>query len=251
MAQSLPTVLLLGLPIVRATPPQIEEALEEILGKEGATALFTPNAEMLTRAARDPHAHRLLRGGDLLIPDGVGLVLYGRAAGVQNLWRFPGIELGEWVMGAAARGGLPVYLLGGEAGVADLAAERLRKRFPRLSVVGSHHGYVKKEEEAALIEEIRRAKPRILFVCMGFPRQEEWILGHRDQFPSLRLAMGLGGALDVWSGRLTRAPRPMRRMGLEWLWRVLRSPKRIPRLRFFFPFCRRLLTAKRDTEYSP
>lgn len=251
MSSSLPTVSLLGLPIVSAPCATLHRYLSHSLSKGKRICLFTPNAEMLSRVAEDPHTGALLRSADLLIPDGIGLVLYAKAMDTPLPGRIPGIELGEWVMQYAGSHGLSVYLLGGKPGVADLAAERLRGRFPELSVVGTHHGYVTKEEDASLLRQIQRASPHILIVCMGFPRQEEWILAHRDQIPSLRLAMGLGGALDVWSGRVERAPRLMRRMGLEWLWRVLRAPKRIPRLRFLFPFCRLLLTAKRDTEYTP
>ena len=245
MSSSLPTVSLLGLPIVSAPAHALHRHLSNALSKEGQTLLFTPNAEMLCRAEKDPTAHRLLSRADLLIPDGVGLLLYAKARGTPLSERIPGIEVGEWSLQYAAEHGLSVFLLGGNSGVAEQAAKRLGRRFGGLRIVGTHHGYFGAEEEAAVLRRIREAEPQILMVCMGFPRQEAWILAHGEQLPSLRLAMGLGGALDVWSGQVRRAPQPLRRMGLEWLWRILANPTRVGRLRFLIPYCRMLATAKK------
>jgi N-acetylglucosaminyldiphosphoundecaprenol N-acetyl-beta-D-mannosaminyltransferase len=246
MSEALPTVTLAGLSILNTRGDTLRAYLREGLSEGKAVTLFTPNGEMLCRAWKEPWVAALLRKADLLLPDGVALLLYAKAQGTPIAERSTGIDLGEWILALAAKEGLSVYLLGGKEGVAKEAAERLRGRLPALKVVGTHHGYVTKENTPSLLREIEETHPHILLVCMGFPRQEEWILSHRERFPSVRLFMGLGGALDVWSGRIPRAPLPFQRMGLEWLWRTLAAPSRIPRLRFLFPLCRLLLEGKRN-----
>jgi len=124
--------------------------------------------------------------------------------------------------------------LGGKPSVADKAADRLRDRFPTLTVCGMHHGYfdhtAASAENQAVLADIQSKAPHILFVCLGFPCQERWIVENTPQLPSLSLAMGLGGSLDVWSGNLRRAPKLLRSCGLEWLWRAIRQPRRFFRL---------------------
>ena len=246
MEEHLPTVTLIGLPVVSTRSPALHRYLSRSLQEEKRLTLFTPNGEMLCRAWQDPRVWKVLKKADLLLPDGTALLLYARALGTPLAERNTGIDVGEWVLHFAARNQLSVYLLGGRSGVAEEAAERLRGKLPALKVVGTHHGYVTKENTPSLLREIEETHPHILMVCMGFPKQEEWILSHRDQLPSVRLFMGLGGALDVWSGQIRRAPRILQRMGMEWLWRTLASPSRIPRLRFLFPYCRLLLEGKRN-----
>jgi len=145
--------------------------------------------------------------------------------------RLPGIEMGEFLLSIAAKHHLRVFLLGGRPCVALRASERLHILYPGLHTVGTHHGYFEagSESERTVQNAIRRSAPDLLLVCMGFPRQEAFLLKYRSTFPTLRIGIGLGGALDVWAGDLRRAPLPFRRCGLEWLWRIVREPKRIPR----------------------
>ena len=245
MEEHLPTVTLNGLPLVNTRSPALHRYLSRSLQEEKSLTLFTPNGEMLCRAWQEHRVRKMLKKADLLLPDGTALLLYAKALGTPLAERNTGIDTGEWVLHHAARNQLTVYLLGGRSGVAEEAAAHMKKKLPELRVVGTHHGYVDEKHTPALLREIQRARPHILMVCMGFPKQEEWILSHRDQLPSVRLFMGLGGALDVWSGQIRRAPRILQRMGMEWLWRTLASPSRIPRLRFLFPYCRLLIEGKR------
>ena len=129
----------------------------------------------------------------------------------------------------ASENALSVFLLGAKSGVADSAAERMRAKYPRLNICGVHHGYFEKygEENDAVIDAINKSGAQILFVCFGAPLQEKWICENKDRLDSVKLHMGLGGALDVWSGEIKRAPRFFQRAGLEWLWRILKEPRRI------------------------
>ncbi|MBQ9079928.1 MAG: WecB/TagA/CpsF family glycosyltransferase [Clostridia bacterium] len=200
-------------------------------------AVFTPNAEMIYRAARDGRLAALLNSGDINTADGIGTVWAARRLGTPLSGRVAGIELGEAALRFAAERGLRVFLLGGKPaqgdlpGVADRAAARLRDRFPTLNICGTHHGYFESNsaEEQALLERIRATSPHLLVVCLGFPRQERWIMENRDELGCVRVAMALGGSLDVWSGSVRRAPAMIRAAHLEWAWRILRDPRRLKR----------------------
>ena len=191
-------------------------------------AVFTPNAEMIYRASCDACIAALLNSGDINTADGVGTVWASRMIGTPLPGRVAGIELGEAALEAAAERGLGVFLVGGKPGVADRAAERLEQRFAGLSIVGMHHGYFEDggDEEVKLKTHIRQSGARLLIVCLGFPRQESWITDNKNELGTIRVAMALGGSLDVWSGNVRRAPAPIRKMRLEWMWRILRDPRR-------------------------
>ena len=220
------TVTLFSLPFATMTHTEASREIERALGEPKPTLVFTPNATILRQATRNPSLLRMLKQADLLLPDGMSVVMLSRILKRPIKERLPGIEMGEEALAIAAKTGARVYLLGGKAGVAEKAAERLKNRFSGLNICGVCHGYFTKEEEAATVERIQRAKPQVLLVCMGFPRQEAFLLRVRDRIPTLRLGMGLGGSLDVWSGTKKRAPKIMGAVGLEWLWRAMREPRR-------------------------
>ena len=187
----------------------------------GGGYIVTPNAEITYRASRDPAFCIILNRATLVLPDGVGVTAAARLFGVR-LCRFPGIDFAEALLAAAPPEGYRVFLLGARDGVAKRAAAALARRYPSVQIVGVHHGYFRAEEDAAVRAQIAAAAPDILFVCLGSPRQEEWMAAH----PLPCIAIGLGGALDVWSGSVRRAPRLFRQLGLEWLFRLLSEPRR-------------------------
>lgn len=198
-------------------------------GRRGEV-VFTPNLEMMSRAARDESIAALLSQATVRVADGRGVLLLSHILGVSAPVLCPGIELGEELLRLASRRALGVYLLGGRQGVADRAAERLRASFPRLRVCGTHHGYFLPEDEERILRSIGESGAELLVVCLGFPRQESFALTAAHELPSLRAIACLGGSLDVWSGERARAPRALRALGLEWLWRVAHEPRRLPRL---------------------
>ena len=193
--------------------------------------MFTPNSVILYRASKVPYLGSLLQSASLLIPDGAGLSLACRLCGYPRCQRFAGIDAAYELMRYAEEQGLSVYLLGGKEGVAQQAAANLKHSLPRLNICGTHHGYFDRSadsaENTAVLSHIRAAAPQILFVCLGFPFQEQWIEQNAHNLPSVKVLMGLGGSLDVWAGRVRRAPDFMQRAGLEWLWRCAFQPRRI------------------------
>lgn len=200
------------------------------------TAVFTPNPIMVHRAMKDKHFCEALNRGDLTVADGVGLVYGARIMGLPSLPRVAGIDLAEDTLAYAEGAGLRVFLLGGKAGVAEQAAKRLRERFPSLTICGTHHGYFEDGESHAICRRIREARADVVFVCLGSPRQELWIDQNRGDLATVWLFMGLGGALDVWSGTLRRAPRAVSKAGMEWAWRMAREPRRLRGLAPIFSF---------------
>lgn len=228
----MPVVDVRGLPLLDANQIQLRELLRNRMREDRQTVIFTPNAKIGADAQNDPQLHSLLCQADLLLPDGAGVLLASRLHADRPLHhRLPGIEAGEMVLRLAAELGQPVYFFGGEAGIADKAAAHWQKRLPTLIVAGTHHGYFSTEQEQSqVLQDIRQNGAEILLVCLGFPAQEEWIVQNRTALPSVRLFMGLGGSFDVWAGNLRRAPRIFRAVRMEWLWRMLRQPRRFAQL---------------------
>ncbi len=211
----------------------LDEAIAEALSCAEAPAwVVTPNAVMLDACAKSGELADLLNRATLSLADGVGVMLAARRQGTPLKERIAGISFGERLLEEAARRGFRVFLLGGGEGVAEGAAENLRKRYPKLTVCGTAWGYFEKggEEEGRIVSRICASRPDILFVCLGFPLQEMWIAEHLSLLGGIRVVAGLGGALDVWSGRLRRAPQLLSHMGLEWAWRMALQPKRLKHL---------------------
>lgn len=195
----------------------------------GARIVVTPNAEMVYAAGFDRELAGALARADLAVPDGAGVVWAARRVGKPVPERVPGVELGERLVAECARLGLGVFLLGGRPGVAEAAAAALRRRHPGLRVAGTHHGYFAGEDEVAIMEAISAARPALLLVGLGSPRQEKW-LDHRRAELACRVAIGVGGSLDIWAGTARRAPLLWRRLHAEWLFRLYREPWRWRRM---------------------
>lgn len=202
--------------------------------------VVTPNPVMVMNAAADPALRTALSGAELSLADGIGIVSAAKRAGKPLPERVTGIDTGREVMAMLAESGGGVYLLGGEPGVAELAAEELRLQLPSLRIVGTHHGFF--DNSAQLISDINEKAPALLILCLGSPRQELWGFENREHLGGVGAIMCLGGALDIWSGKKRRAPALFIKMRLEWLWRMLCEPKRASSLPKMLKF--RLLTRK-------
>jgi len=217
-----------------------KEAVDFALQAENSPCFVTtPNAVMLSSCAKSPEQTALLNRATLSLADGMGVKWAARRQGTPICERIAGIDFGEALLERASEDGLRVFLLGGKEGVAARAAERLKTRYPALCVCGCFWGYFGdgKENDERLTSVLRATRPDILFVCMGFPRQEEWIAAHLDRLSDIRVIAGLGGSLDVWSGSVKRAPRVISQMGLEWAWRIVHEPKkRLSQLPVLFRF---------------
>ena len=216
-------VELFGIPFSRLGLPEfVEQVFSRLRRGQRGIALFTPDAWAVSRVILAPELADLYREADLVACDGAGVAFAARSLGAP-LPRVPGADL-AWALCVRAREeGRTVYLLGGRPGVAEAAAWRLTQRLPRLRIVGTQHGYF-----SGPLPELAELRPDLVFVGMGFPKQEQWILGNRGC--GAGLLMGVGGTLDFWAARVPRAPLSLRNWGLEWLWRAAVQPRRVRRL---------------------
>ncbi len=190
--------------------------------------VVTPNPEFVVRAWSDSHFRNILNYADLSIPDGIGLIWAGKILGTPFSERVAGADFGEALVGLAAESGQSVFFLGGRGDVAKLAAENLQKKYPTLIVAGFHSGEASEQGDEENRSRIGDSHIGLLLVAYGHPKQEYWIERNLPKL-NIGLAMGVGGSFDFWSGDTPRAPRWVRRAGLEWLFRLIRQPWRLKR----------------------
>lgn len=205
---------------------------EEALESGRTVSVVTPNAEIAQMCIEDAAFAEMINSADIILPDGAGVVMAANILGTPLRGKVAGVEFGENVLALAAERGKSVFLLGGKPGVADIAAQKLRTQYPALQIVGTHDGYFTKAgaENDAVLQKINASGAEILFVCLGAPLQEKWLYKNKDKLPRVRLAACLGGSLDIYAGTAKRAPSFFIRAHLEWLYRLIKEPKRIGRM---------------------
>lgn len=218
---------ILGVRFDNLTQQEAAQQGRQLLEEDKFHYVVTPNPEFLLAAEKDPEFHRVLNAADLVLPDGIGVVYSAKILGTPLKERVPGIEFAEAMLSALNDMGGRLYLLGAKPGVAEEAGRRICARYPALVLCGTHDGYFK--DEQAILPEIAAAKPDLLFVCLGAPKQEKW-MARWGQHTGAKLAIGLGGCLDVFAGNVQRAPERWQKLGLEWAYRLKKEPKRIGRM---------------------
>jgi N-acetylglucosaminyldiphosphoundecaprenol N-acetyl-beta-D-mannosaminyltransferase len=217
---------ILGVPV---DPVTYDETLDRVAGFIAGDRLHqicTVNPEFVMTAQDDPSFMAILNQADLCIPDGVGLLLAARWMGEPLKERVAGSDLIWLIAERAASEGWRLFLLGAREGVAARCAAILTERYPSLEIAGTYPGSPGEEENDAIVERVNASQSDILLVAYGAPAQDKWIARNRHAFPTVRLAMGVGGAYDFVTGEARRAPRWMQRIWLEWLHRLLHEPWR-------------------------
>lgn len=217
----------LGVAFDNVTLGEAVDRAMALLEQEGPHMAATPNPEIVQCAQKDRELSAILAGADLVLPDGIGIIQAARILGRPLKGRVPGIDFAAALMGRMAETGRRLFLLGAAPGVAEQAAANLQAAHPGLVVCGVHDGYF--QEDGPVIQKIRDARADVVFVCLGFPKQEKWIAAHGAQ-TGARLLIGLGGSLDVFAGKVERAPEQFQKLGLEWLYRLAKQPSRIGRM---------------------
>jgi N-acetylglucosaminyldiphosphoundecaprenol N-acetyl-beta-D-mannosaminyltransferase len=223
-------VQLLGVRVNALGWEAVLAAVEGFLREDHPHMIVTSDSSTLVRAQEDDELRAIMNEADLVTADGAGVVLAARILNLPLTERVSGCDLVMRLCEAAARQGRSVYFLGGEPGVAAEAAAVLQGQIPGLEVAGCRHGYFTPEEDPEIVAEIAAARPGVLLVALGIPRQEKWIKRHLEAL-GVPVCIGIGGSLDVISGRKQRAPVWMQRGGLEWLYRTAKEPWRLPRLK--------------------
>ncbi len=228
------TVDVVGVPIQNVTMEQAVQDVSAFLDEKGRKIVVTPNAEILQQCVEDPQVLSTIGSADYIIPDGIGVVRGAQILGTPLKQKVAGCDLAWNLLDEMQRKGKRLFLLGAKPGVAALAAEKMKAAHPDLIICGVQDGYFK--EDAPVIEAINAADTDVLFVCLGVPKQEQWMVAHREQL-NVSVMMGLGGSLDVFAGTVKRAPKIFIKLGLEWFYRLIKEPwraKRMMKLPVFF-----------------
>lgn len=215
---------LLGVQLSTLNREQILNRVSDFLSSQAFNHLATVNPEFLVEAAQNKPFKDILNTTALNVVDGTGIKLWGKGLYGDVYTRFTGVELAENICELAATQKKSVYFLGG-FDVAKKAAAIMQAKYPTLIVVGAEDG-----SPTIISENLKKAQPDVLLVAFGAPAQELWINKFKSDLPSTKLAVGIGGTFDFWTGKAKRAPQIIRRVGLEWLWRLITQPKRAKRI---------------------
>ncbi len=241
----LSSVSILGVRIHNATRAEALDRIEGFLREERGHAVFFVNAHCVNVAWSEPGYREALHRADLVLPDGTGMRLAGLLLGRPLRDNVNGTDLFPLLCERLARLEAPVFLLGALPGLAEKVAAWMMRSYPGIRVAGTHHGYFKPDEEQEVVRLVAASGAFVLLVAMGVPLQERFIERNLAAM-GVRVALGVGGLFDFYSGRIPRAPVWIRRAGLEWFYRLLQEPRRLWRRYLIgnFVFLWRVLRAR-------
>ncbi len=228
------TISILGIQMHNITLSEFVTECRSLLQGKKCAHIATVNPEFLVTAHRNPEFHALLSSTYLNVCDGFGIVLCELLCSWTYIHRITGVTLAETICKVCEEEKKSIYFLGGQ-NVSQSAAESMKKKYPNLIIAGA--------SDMEEVQNIQKKNPVVILVALGSPKQEEWIRDNAHLLPSLRIAVGVGGTFDFWSGKVPRAPKWMQSIGLEWLYRLIRQPYRIRRILravFVYPLYRLL-----------
>ena len=206
-----------------------KEALEKanaLIDASSSSHIVTINPEIIEYANRHADFAKIINDAELVLPDGIGIKIGLRLHGI-NVDRITGIGFAEKLIDMGAKNNIPIALVGAKQVVIENVQVKLKEKYPDLNIVYAHDGYFKENSE--IFDELKKSLPKILFVAMGAPKQEELIYELKSVLPST-LMIGIGGSFDVWAGEVQRAPKVWQNLGLEWLYRTIKQPERFKRI---------------------
>lgn len=217
----------MGLQFDNVTMDEALARADAFLSGDKTVCVVTPNAEIAYEALHDASLRKLLNSADLMLPDGAGVVLASKLLKTPLKEKVAGVDFAAGLLKLLAKNQQSVFLLGAKPGVAETAAEKMVQMTPGLRIAGLHDGYF--TDEAPIIAQINESGADVLFVCLGSPKQELFMQRYRQAL-GVKIMIGLGGSLDAFAGTVKRAPQWMIRMNLEWLYRLIKEPKRFGRM---------------------
>ncbi|MFA6533937.1 MAG: WecB/TagA/CpsF family glycosyltransferase [Patescibacteria group bacterium] len=190
--------------------------------------IATVNPEMVVLAQKDLTFREVLNATDLNLPDGFGVILASWFLGDKLKERITGVDFVWQICALAEKLDKSVYLLGGQVKVGEAAAAKISKNFPRLKIFSG--GNDCQPTDPAIIQDLSAKKPHIILAAFGHGRQEKWLAENLPRLPFVDIGLGVGGAFDFIAGKIKRAPKFLRQLGLEWLWRLILQPWRWQRI---------------------
>jgi len=240
-------IAVLGLPFNNVTADGAVDMIERLVLSGGTHQVCPVNSDVWLNALSDTHLHRIMAGCSMVVADGMPLVWASGLMGCPLPERVTGVDLVPRLAALSARKGYKIFLLGGREGVADRCAALLESKFPGVQIVGTYapnEQSLTRMDHTEILSRVHAARPDILLVAFGNPKQEKWIWMHRKRL-GVPVSMGVGGSFDILVGDMRRAPRWIQRCGMEWAMRFLQEPARLgPRyLRDFAGLFRRLPVA--------
>ncbi|MCL5105580.1 MAG: WecB/TagA/CpsF family glycosyltransferase [Armatimonadetes bacterium] len=225
-ADGIPSISLLGVKINRVDMAATLDAIRGFIKSGEPHMIVTADASMVVRAREDEEFRNILNNADLITPDGSGILKGASMLGTPLIERVSGCDICQELCRLSAEEGFSIFFLGSEPGIAEQAAENLKKDYPGMHVAGTHHGYFRPDEDAIIVKMVRDSGATILLAGMGIPRQEKWIVKYRNEL-GVSVAMGVGGSMDVFAGKVKRAPVWFQKHGLEWAYRLANDPSKI------------------------
>lgn len=219
-------ITILGIPLTNLTMDEAIETIIERLDGDQPTQICFVNADCANIAYRNPVYLDVLKKADFCFADGIGLKLAGKLLAREVRQNINGTDLFPRLCEALSKSGKGMFLLGAKPGVAEDVAKWVNENSPGTLVQGLQHGYFKSEEESSILERMRASGASLLLVAFGAPRQDLWIHQHLSN-TNAKVAMGVGGLFDFYSGRMPRAPLWMREMAMEWVFRLIQEPGRM------------------------
>ena len=222
------SVNIFGVNIKNTTLNDVMNRLKKELTTEGVFTIVTPNTEIVQLSKGNEGLIGLINSFDLIVPDGIGLIYASKIRGVPLKERVTGYDISIGLLEYARKNPFNLYLLGCKPGVAEKASVNVNSKYKGVNVVGFHHGYFDIDQEERIIEEINNVSPDVVFVGLGFPKQEEFIRRNKDKL-NCKIIIGNGGVTDILAGVNKRAPEIFIKLNLEWFYRLLQEPSRITR----------------------
>ena len=234
------TVEILGAKVDCVTMEEAISRIEAFIESKTPHIVVTADSSGLVIAQSDPEFRKILLTADLVTPDSAGVLWAAKRKQAKITGRVSGVDIVARICALSADKGYRIFLLGAAPGVAEVAAEKLRLLHPGCNIVGTRHGYFPPESDEVVALEVTQEKVDVLFVAMGIPRQEKFIASTMEIIRA-PVAIGVGGSLDVFSGRTKRAPKIIQKLCLEWLWRVILNPRKFSKVKTLPVFAWRVL----------
>lgn len=227
---------IMGVRIDNKTMNEVMETVKKKITNNKQYIIYTPNTEFVMMCQKDTEFMDLINKSDINIPDGIGLIYASKIKKQPLKEKVAGYDLSVNLLKLADEHGLKLFVLGGKPGVAEEAMKNVSAKYHNIKIMGAQHGYFQgthlgkngHEEELKVLEEINITEPDILFVGFGAKKQEQWIEYNKDKI-NAKIIIGNGGTLDGLAGLVKRAPDIYIKLGLEWLYRLVKEPKRIRR----------------------
>lgn len=214
--------------------------------KEVKTFIVTANPEIVEYANKNSEYKRIISSADYIVADGIGVILASKLINDSLPERIPGYEMMLDLFQHANDQALKVFLLGAEPSVIETAVDNLKKEYSNINIVGYHHGYMDMKD-SKIAKNIQALKPDLIFVALGFPKQEEWIHTYYHLF-NKGIFIGVGGSFDVLAGKVKRAPLIWQKLNLEWFYRLIKQPSRWKRMLVLPKFVLDVWKEKRKTK---